>query len=214
VARKYTFIDRFASYVRFLSYYYIVTCFLFKSGASVYNAPAFPQFSFQNSKPGMISQIIVNFTINWNIFTGDQLILSLPGFYTRLIFILTTLSFVISLCVFLYRNFKRTTPVTLGGSSSAMFDGDWFEDNSTVVLKFLGNFSSYTPISFIVVAQSGILSPIYGVIPPIRTISFSVESQLVPPAVVGFAPFASVGSVGLSSVSLTINPQVSPLYFP
>ena len=74
-------------------------------GSTVYNAPAFPAFSFVNSKPGMISQIVINIVFNWNIFVGDKVLLYLPGFFTRYVLLPFVIFILISMFYLFYLDF-------------------------------------------------------------------------------------------------------------
>ena len=109
---------------------------------------------------------------------------------------------------------------TIGDKSNAFLEGTyassfaagiWNTINNTVELTVGKRIPSETPISFVIVAKTGLLAPRNGVLSQSKNVKFSIASLLVPQVIFGETSFADVSAIGISTVSVTVAPLVQIL---
>jgi hypothetical protein len=160
-------------------------------------APYAPDVSYTRAQPGEVAQTIVTLSVNWDLATGDQVRMNMPGFSLR------DPSGSDSNRTLVVSAKATLADATVEVSGTAK----WLGDRSILEFTTAIDVPRSAMLSITIAGSSGLIAPPAGVRAVGSDLTFSIVSpDSVEPALVDALPFDFVAPIGFESLSLTINP--------
>lgn len=157
--------------------------------ASVRTAPANPVYSFRSAQPSEMTQIMLTWTLNWNMSVGDSIQIYMPPLSTRDTSSVTARELVVS------------------GASAAAFVGFWNNVAKIATLNVTATLTAGQPISLIIGGRTGLLAPATGILPASSgsavSFRYSILSSTFNYTSTDNLNFGVIGPIGFQNASLT-----------
>eukprot|EP01032_Pedospumella_encystans_P013718 gene13718-15774_t len=167
---------------------------------SIRTAPFHPQVSYTRAQPSSVLQAIFTVSVNWDLASGDELLINLPDFSIQ----------DPSGGANANRTLDVIGSVALSGSSGAevlAVSALWLGDRYIVLLTVEETVPRSSLMTFTVQGRSGLMAPAAGVQPAVAGIEFGIRSpQQVASYLTTGLPLSYVSAIGFKSLSLTISP--------
>ena len=161
---------------------------------TIIDAPAYPTFAYGRALPGFASQLVMAFSLNWNLHVGDIIAVSLSGF---------------SIPTTSLPNSSLPLSLAVSGPSNISVAASWISSNSSLQLTMLSFIPSNMTLTLALFCAAGLRVPLDGISNQLNTPTFTVYSLSLEGGVTLSLPFSPGYGVGILDAEAVLTPLMN-----